>query len=305
LKNIIIIGFLAGIFHAAKAAGLSSFKPVKDSLSVLLKKMMVSKSDAEKTNINLKFLDLLRETLKDKDSHTFPFDSLKKHKILIESAGKECRILNWCLRFSDETYKYFGFVQYLDPKTGIYYHWELKDRSTEIKNPENAVLNPDKWYGAYYSAILTTKDKKSTLYTLIGWDGNNRISQKKILESMSIHPNGNLVFGLPVFEVEKEMGPGKKISVWQKRVIFEYKQGVFMALKFHPEQDRIVLDHLGPPESIKSKRFHEVGPDFSYDAYEWKKGKWKFLSMVDVKNDKTGKEKKFNDPEGITLPPGK
>jgi hypothetical protein len=46
----------------------------------------------------------------------------------------------------------------------------------------------------------------------------------------------------------------------------------------------IVFDHLSPIESGIEGVYKFYGPDFSYDGYEFKAGKWRYRSNLDVRN---------------------
>ena len=37
---------------------------------------------------------------------------------------------------------------------------ELQDKSDEINNPEEVILNQDKWYGCLYYKIISTKKSR-------------------------------------------------------------------------------------------------------------------------------------------------
>jgi hypothetical protein len=54
-----------------------------------------------------------------------------------------------------------------------------------------------------------------------------------------------------------------------------------MILRYNAKQDMIILDHLAPPEPRFTNMFHYYGPDFSYDAFIFRGGKWILQSDID------------------------
>ena len=46
----------------------------------------------------------------------------------------------------------------------------------------------------------------------------------------------------------------------------------------------IIMDHLAPEDSRFEGQYQFYGPDFSYDALEFKKGEWVFQRDVFAKN---------------------
>ena len=68
-------------------------------------------------------------------------------------------------------------------------------------------------------------------------------------------------------------------------------------LKFDENEKQIVFDHLSPKSPQFTGQYQYYGPDFSYDALEFKKGKWVYIKDVDVRNGKSEKDKTYTNPE--------
>ncbi len=273
-----------------------SLRSLEDEISLTVRASIKAGDDAEKLQVNAKLSTQMQALLNTIGSATFTFDSLKRFKMILESPDKELRIYNWALQFDDKTFKYFGFIQHYNSKKKTWDLFQLIDKSEEIKNPEMAVLDQNKWYGAFYNTIIVTKLRKKKVYTLLGWDGNDRITQKKLIETLSFNSTGGVVFGEPVIEIEKEMSAYKKIKVLNRRLIFEYKQGVYMTLKWHEKDGLIVYDVLGPVDSSQKGIFSTYGPTLALDAFKWEKGKWVLQQDPDARNEKSDKDKEHNDP---------
>ena len=68
-----------------------------------------------------------------------------------------------------------------------------------------------------------------------------------------------------------------------------------MLLNYESAENRIVFDHLAPPDPNLKGKFELYGPDFSYDGFKFLNGRWKFISDLELKNDSTDQDENFND----------
>ena len=117
------------------------------------------------------FSDALESALAKDVKGEFPFDSLQKYKVMILSADKRVRVFTWDLEAEDGTHTFYGFVHVYAKKYKKYEAYKLNDKSLGMKDPQNAILDNTKWFGAYYYDIVTVKHKKKKYYVLLGWDG--------------------------------------------------------------------------------------------------------------------------------------
>jgi hypothetical protein len=179
-----------------------------------------------------------------------------------------------------------------DTKKGIGKTIVLNDESDKIRDPEKKSLNATQWYGALYYKIIYTKYKRRKTYTLLGWDGNTALSNRKIIDIIMINGK-NVKFGLPVFQEDKGL---------KHRILLEYAEDAAVSLRYYDSIKHIVFDHLVPPNSTLEGQFEFYGPDFSTDAYMFEKGKWRFIRNFEARNDKE-EQKKLKKPEqGLTKP---
>lgn len=255
-------------------------------------------NDASKTAANKKFTDLLRTALQTDGAFDYPFDSLKMIGRL-RAPDNSFRVFNWDIPNDDGTYDYFGFIFTRDEKTKKTQLFELNDISDHIRNPQMSVLSAEKWYGALYYKIILTTDKhaRKKYYTLLGWDGNNQLTWKKIIDVLTFSRDGKPVFG------EKSLFNADKRSY--RRIIFEFRADLVMALRYEENGNRIVFDHLAPEEENETGMYQFYSQTFSYDAYYWKKGKWHFETNIDARNAPDPNDKKYIKPVGDQNPGGK
>ncbi|MBN2892225.1 MAG: hypothetical protein JXL97_10180 [Bacteroidales bacterium] len=237
--------------------------------------MKNTKSDPGVKIIAFKVDSLYSVLLSNPNSFNDSLAPLKEYSSILTSDDGKVKIITWNIFFKTGEYFYYGYVQYLTGKENEFHFVKLLDKSAEINKPEMQDLLPEKWYGCLYYQIVTTKYKKEKLYTLLGWDGNSFITNKKIIDVLTIR-NGKVKFGA-AFEIAGEKS---------KRVIFEYTNQASMTLRWDEREKMIIWDHLAP-ESPKYEGIYEFyGPDFTHDAVKFKKGKWLFQEDIYVENPK-------------------
>ena len=231
-------------------------------------------NDTEGEKINNKITEKFEQLLGIEGSFSYPFDSLR-HIGKIVSKDKKLRIYTWNLPYINGTHKYFGFIQYYPPKERNFLLYKLIDSSDDYKSPENLILTDTSWLGALYYEIIDKKYEGDTYYTLLGFDFNNLLTAKKIIEILYFKDNKIPVFGKPVFNYR---------NILCNRIIFEYSAKVSMSLKYKKDLNMIVFDHLSPSKPSYEGHFMYYGPDFSYDGLIFENGVWNEVKDIDVRN---------------------
>lgn len=246
----------------------------EDSLSVLLNAIVKAEAIDQKMVLNQQFAHLLKESLFDESSMDYPFEKLKNIGIL-STPSKKVRIFTWNIPQTVGKQIYYGLIQI--KRNDFYSVFSLNDSRSEVTSPQVEVLNPKKWWGALYYYIDERKVGDKSIYTLLGVEMNNLFSTRRVIETLWFNEKNEPVFGAPVFSVNKQV---------INRVIFEYSARTNMVLKYLPEKEMIVFDHLSPqrPDLVGNYQFY--GPDFSYDAFRFEKGLWVFTPDIDLRNEK-------------------
>ena len=268
-----IILFIGLLISKNSVASNEELKSCEDSLNHYFTTLASETNNEHKIEINNKILNYFREALKDEESFYYPFFDLE-HVGIISSDDERLRIITWNLPYNDRTHKYFGFIQYKKNRRS-YDVYELNDKSLEIKNPEQAILNNKNWYGALYYQIITNKYKGTEYYTLLGADLNDLLTKKKIIEILYFDNDDQPVFGKQVF---------KNKTYPLSRVIFEFNGQTNMTLTFDKEKEMIVFDHLSPSRPSLKGQFEFYGPDFSYDGLKFERGIWNSYTDIDVRD---------------------
>ena len=293
MKQVVLICSLS-LFLVAQALGQPSgnknqqqLMAFQDSLKQISYKMVNDSIEPERYNASFKLIKTLVSALKIPYSFNFPFDSLKSISIQ-SSSDKRLRIFGWHVMNNDGSYRYYGTIQMNKPD-GKLELFPLIDYTSVFKNPSDSATTHDKWFGAqYYKIISVLNNVPIPYYVLLGWKGNTIKSTKKIIEILYFK-DGKAHFGMPVFD-------GDPDNLKKKRIIFEYDRRASMFLNYEPTTNTIVFDHLAPPDPQLKGKFGLYGPDFSYDGFKLVNGRWKFITDLELKNNPTDQDDKFNDP---------
>ena len=262
----------------------------EDTLKVMAHTIMNGENQAVKTEANNAFIFTLQEVLQFERSFNYPFDSLKTISIKTSSDGK-VRIYTWLLKKDNGSYQYFGFVHYKNKSKKRYEIITLNDNSENIRRPENEQLDNNNWYGALYYDIIYIKKKGRKYYTLLGWDGNNDISTKKIIDVMYFSGREKIKFGASIF---------KKGKTTTKRFIIEYNATSTISVRYEEKEKRIVFDHLIPMRKDLEGLHEYYIPDGTYNALKYTNGKWELKNDVAANNPSSKNPAREKPKMGIT-----
>jgi len=287
MKRVVFILSISLWTLSSIAQDKSSMKSWEDSLVSVAPAILNGENDSVKYAAHGQFKQILKAVLQKKESLKHPFNKLETIAIL-EPSDKSFRIFNWNLPRDDGTFEYFGFIHYYDKKYKKLQVVELIDKSEEVESGDQKIMSAKNWYGAHYYTVIGMKKKKSKYYLLLGWDGNNRMTNKKIIDVLSFGKAGQPIFGKAVL--------GTPLG-YVNRLVIEYHERAAMTVKFKPSQKLIIYDHLsGNTEAVSGAAAFQ-GPDGSYDALRYKRGKWQYVKDYDARNPKDGKKDNYNDPE--------
>ena len=263
----------------------------EDTLKVIAYNIMNSETESERRLANNAFITNLTEVLNYEKSFKFPFDSLVTIA-KIYADDQTFRIFNWLLKKENGSYEYYAIVHYHNKQKNRYEIIPLIDNSANIRNAEQKDLDAKNWYGGIYYQISQFKKAGRKYYTLLAWDGHDNYSTKKIIDIMYFAGKNKIKFGLPIFKINNKEN--------QKRVIIEYNEKTSVSVKYHKKDDRIVFDHLVPMRKDLYGLEEYYVPDGTFDAFEYRNGRWFLEKDVDVRN--TTKAPKIKNPERGLLP---
>jgi hypothetical protein len=270
LINILAVScfFLSTIIVSASEK--QHFESEIAEINELFEKILTTRNDFSKEQINNQIISIIEEILKNEKSFKYDFSNIN-HIVVLDSDDKNLRIYNWNLALFDGTHKYFGFIQYQHSKNDMKV-FKLTDLSEFHGEQGRNFKSHIEWYGALYYEIIEKKWNRNTYYTLIGWDGGDFMINRKVIEILTFSRRGLPEFGRKMFVVNNS-----RID----RMIYEYSNRATMLLRYNRKHDIIVADHLSPAEQKYAGMSQYYGPDMSYDAYRFKGGRWILEEDID------------------------
>ncbi len=249
---------------------------VQLELKTMREKIMKSRDDAEKIEMNRNFGLQILEIAEDPSTFFSKLDSIPKIGV-IYSPDKDLKIINWNLALENQSFMYYAvLIQKHKSKIKV---TQLQDKSTNMKKPLEAELNAQSWFGSLYYDILPFKHQGSKHYLLLGWDGEDAFSNKKIIDVLHFE-DGLARFGALVFDE-----PYAK----RQRVIFQYSAKSVMSLAYNEKLKMVVFDHLSPMQDNLEGMHEFYVPDMSYDGLRYKGGLWRLEEDVDVRSNRSMK----------------
>jgi len=150
----------------------------------------------------------------------------------------------------------------------------------------NRVMSNKDWPAALYYDIIPMTKGKCNEFILLGWDGKDEMTNKKVIEILTLGEK-NLKFGANKFkEVEKPI----------KRYVVEYGEEAIVSINYDDKFNRLVFDHLSPTRPDLKGQFQFYVPDMTFDAFVLKKGDLYLRENVKFLREKTDKDANFYDP---------
>ncbi len=247
------------------SANLDSLRKYERTLKQIGDSMVDGTSQARRVHSLKKYIPTLVNALKIPGSFNYPFDSLS-YMFTFTPPDKRFRLYNWHIEFINGTFRFYGVIQMNNEDSLEIY--PLYDRVEDaLLNAEDTVLKREGWYGAqYFKLIQKTIDEKKH-YVLLGWDGFNQKSNRKLIDVLTFNEEGKPRFGAPIF---------KKNDQLQNRVIFIYNDDATMQLDYNARKDVIAYDNLVAPNKRSRGIQHTYVPDGTYNFFVFKpeKGYW-------------------------------
>ncbi|MFK8038320.1 MAG: hypothetical protein AB8B74_08530 [Crocinitomicaceae bacterium] len=302
---LIILCFYTSAVYSQNEADLIA---AEEELVILLKQVRDSKTDSERELHNIDLYQAVKDLGEINGILEYPFNKITSMST-IKSPDGEFRLFNWNVENNNLEHSHYCILFRKSRGSKKQSIIEFKEDKYSIPPKPTNMLTPNKWYGALYYKIVAVKVGNKTLYTIMGYNGGRKSSNKKLLDVFWFK-GSKLRIGYPLFEDEDA---NRQL---QRRVFFEYSEQANVSVKFIPEIGKIVFDHLAPENKGLEGMYEYYIPDLTYDAYYWKDGHWKYQKDIQVgnKSEKTTKvfytdpktgetkfkveKKKWEDPTG-------
>ena len=287
-KLIIVLFFL--IIKTSFCSSQSKMILFEDSLAAHGQVFMNDTIQENRTQANYKFIRTLVNSLKEKNSFQYNYDSLKNVISIKKSEDSKFRIFTWFTQNDDGSYRFFGAIQINNPnKLELY---PLIDQTQQIQlsvSLPDSTLTPEKWFGAVYYQILPVLGIKEPYYILLGWKGKNLSTNHKVVETLYFK-DGKPQFGTAVLE------KSAKSNDFAKRIVYTYTKEANMLLRYIKDEKMIVYDHLVASNEEAVGMLNLYAPDLSYDGYKFKSGKWVIQENLKLSNLPDEDDEFFIDP---------
>jgi len=269
LKFITIIFIISTSFYNTFSQENQEFA----ELEILFDKLYFANTDTEKSEVNNLIITTLKSYIEVEHDFINDFKGIKNITV-IKSDDDFITIFTWAVKLQNKNFKYFGFIKYYNRNRGEYYVDELFDKQDITnENLQSKILN-NNWYGAVYYKIITKKYKKKRHYLLLGWDANDDLTNKKLIDILYIDEDDEApVFGKNIIEYNKNL-----IS----RMVFEYGERVATTLNYDENLEMVIWDHLSPSKQEFTGNYKYYGPDLTFDGLYYEKGIWKYVSDIEL-----------------------
>lgn len=307
-RKIILLALLTTLTFSIEAQNKERMQAHQARLKALIERVASAPTDNERYLASEEAVGVLASALAEEESERWQWQ-LPNYASVLTSPDKLFRIFTWAVVRDDGEFECFGAVQFYNDKEEEYQYQLLHDKSEEIMNREESLLTADRWFGAVYQEIIQTQMGDRTLYTLLGWNGVDNLTERKIIEPVILR-GGVPQFGAAAFRRERNI----------RRIVLEYTNDAMVNLSYEMQtiqdvqHERVKVkgtNRYRTVEKIKERKervimFDEVEPQvpgmeglFQYYvpsgvelAYAFVDGKW------ELRNGAQGrlKDKKLNKP---------
>ncbi len=240
-------------------------------------------TDLDRERASESFREKLLQIIGTPGGYNYPFSNLAKLG-KVSSPDGAFRLIGWNVPQTSGKYIYHTFLLYPEGKGFV----EFKDNAELTHSDELRTYTAQEWYGALYYHIQPVNLKKETYYVLLGWDGNNKSSNKKVMDALQLDKKGEIIFGRPIFASERGI---------RSRRIWEYAKDVQMTLNYLSEKEAFVFDDMQPRVGYALGNYAYYGPGNTHNAYRLVKGIWELELNTEMSRPKSAETKsQFNFP---------
>ncbi|MAQ31869.1 MAG: hypothetical protein CMD26_03950 [Flavobacteriales bacterium] len=272
LYKIIIYLFVFSYFNLAFTQEDDFLEEIKLATQ-LAESVLNSETNNEREIANEQLKLILLKIVSEKKSYLHEFEKIE-HISILQPKDKKFKIISWFLPYTDGTYKYFGIIQKCNKRGKKCQIYLLEDQITLSQDYLQKTIQHDEWYGCLYYDVIPIKIGKENYYTLLGWDGHNFQTSKKIIDVLKIVKKQDPFFGASIFNNDN------------KRLVIEYASKYPISLKYDPKLEYIVFDHLEPIDEISINNFSIYATNLSYDVLKKTKFGWILEKEIYLNNQK-------------------
>ena len=273
MRSVILYLILFISLSTGIAKSQISAKDTPQVLEELFNRLVDNYNDTDRIRINDSIRLIIDGYVKSDTVFIHRFTNLR-YLGQIMSPDSLLKIITWNLVLENAPGRYFCyFIRKQEPgESNKIYRLSASYNENPVKT-DTIYTEPD-WYGALYYDLKPYKTNDKSCWVLLGIDYGNSFISRKIIEVLSFAPDNSIIFG------RKWFASGEEIKF---RDVFEYASNAMMSLRFKSDSS-IVFDHLVPFSASHKDDRQYYGPDYSFDAYNFKNGLWKLIINVDARN---------------------
>lgn len=220
-------------------------------LATLLESVASAPTDNERYLASEEAVQLLSRALELENANRWQWRLPSTASVLTSPDG-QLRLFTWAVIRDNGEFECFGMVQYYNEREGIFEYAPLHDKSDECLNREESLFTPDNWYGAVYQDIIQTAHGDHTYYTLLGWNGVDNITERKVIEPVVLR-GGKVQFGAPLFRRERNL----------RRIVLEYTDRAMVNLTYEEQyveeitRERVKVKGSNRYRTVEKRKQHK------------------------------------------------
>ncbi len=247
----VLLLMLAASLSSATAQNREQMALHQQRLAELLMLTASAPTDNERYLASEQAVGELSAALEEEASEHWKWQLPKVASVLTSPDGL-LRIFTWAVVRDNGEFECFGAIQYYNDREEEYQYSLLNDKSEEIMNREESVLSPENWFGAVYQELIQTSYGGKTFYTLLGWNGVDNLTERKIIEPVVLR-GGVPQFGAPLFRRERNL----------RRVVLEYRNDAMVSLCYEDqfveevERERVKVKGTNRHRTIEKRKYHK------------------------------------------------
>lgn len=223
LKGSIVLVAAMVLTISLQAQNKERMQSYQTRLSALVERVATAPTDNERYLASEDAVALLSSALEEEGSEKWHWE-LPNYASVLTSPDGHLRLFTWAVVRDNGEFECFGAVQFYNDREEEYQYQLLNDKSEDIMNREESMLTADNWLGAVYQQIIQTQMGERTLYTLLGWNGVDNLTERKIIEPVIIR-GGVPQFGAAAFRRERNL----------RRIVLEYSNDAMVQLCYETQ----------------------------------------------------------------------
>lgn len=263
---------LVYLFCAIWAFGLQG-QERRDSLAEIGRLILDSPEYAIRDSANRLFTQKLKDYLRSEQGYADDLDNCS-HMMALQAKDQRFRIFTWQMPDAQFHYRRYGLVA-ARTRRGVVIT-ELNDQLENLAELRFRTFGPEEWPGAIYYKLLP-EGQNGNRYTLLGLAMGSEIN-RKIVEVIEVRNTGKIRFGAKMFRIQDFLDQTYRQP--PMRLVLPYNAKYSVTVNWHSGEDKVIMDHLAPPDPKMKGLYQTYGPDFSYDALVWEDGWWHLQENV-------------------------